>query len=399
MNTLKNAALLVVMGGVLYFVYVATAKKPHHAPSSLALHGESTAPPSIEVPDPHAHTAPLTPPAGGFASPAPPAPQLPPPPTFPALPPGGIDVPPPLPQPVAPAIPEYTPPVVDHAPPAAPPTYAQETPPAAPGRSVYEVQPPEAQPQPTAPPIQPVTNVAPATNRSLTEFALQQDFQAAQDLIQTGRFRDALAKLSPHAKQHDLSKADRETLFRWLDALAAKVIYSPEHFLAEPYAARSSETLITISSQYKIPWQLLQNINQVRDPQVLVNGTVLKVVPGPFRAEIDLSRNLTTIYLNELYAGRFACTVGDEAPSEGVFAIKDKSRDRAYFGRNGASLPGNDPANPYGGWWLDLGGTACLHGSPTAGHTTGLGCISYSPQDAKDIYGILSVGSQVSIKK
>jgi lipoprotein-anchoring transpeptidase ErfK/SrfK len=42
-----------------------------------------------------------------------------------------------------------------------------------------------------------------------------------------------------------------------------------------------------------------------------------------------------------------------------------------------------------------------IHGSPLTATPSGktLGCISLSPQDAEDVYGILSVGSEVKIHR
>ena len=55
------------------------------------------------------------------------------------------------------------------------------------------------------------------------------------------------------------------------------------------------------------------------------------------------------------------------------------------------------PANPFGNVWLDLGREVFIHGSPLAGADLQRGCISLSPRDADDVYGILSVGSTVRI--
>jgi lipoprotein-anchoring transpeptidase ErfK/SrfK len=68
-------------------------------------------------------------------------------------------------------------------------------------------------------------------------------------------------------------------------------------------------------------------------------------------------------------------------------------------GFDGRMIAGNDPNNPYGGWWISLGGEVSLHGSPATPSEKTAGCIALSPQDAKDVYGILSIGSEVKIRR
>jgi lipoprotein-anchoring transpeptidase ErfK/SrfK len=58
------------------------------------------------------------------------------------------------------------------------------------------------------------------------------------------------------------------------------------------------------------------------------------------------------------------------------------------------------PANPFGSIWIDLGNDVAIHGSAEApsSYDDRLGCISLSPRDARDVYGILSIGSEVIIR-
>jgi len=241
-----------------------------------------------------------------------------------------------------------------------------------------------------------------STSPALAAYALRRDMTDAGQLVADGKPKAALAKLSPHHRAADLPADQRAQLLSWLDALAAKVIYSREHLLASAYQVRKGETLFTIAEQYHVSHRLLQSINnrEVSDPAVLVPGTELKVVPGPFTAEVNLSGSELTLWLGELYAGRFTTTLGDQPPRPGDYQVVDKqSQQRSYYGLDGRVIAANDPNNPYGGWWISLGGEVCIHGSPAIPGSKALGCISLSPQDAKDVYGILSMGSDVKIRQ
>ena len=224
----------------------------------------------------------------------------------------------------------------------------------------------------------------------------------AQDQINKGKFRDALAGLSKYFNHDALSSEQHERLLGLLDPLAGKVVYSSEHLILPKHKVGQRETLADIAERYQVPWQLLQNINAVRNPAALVPGTELKVVPGPFRAEVDLSHGELAVFVGELYAGRFVFASGsDPSPSPGEYVVKEKRRQRDYVGIDGKAWPATDPENPYGQVWLDLGQRICIHGSPLTATSKELptGCISLAPRDASDVFAILSAGSRVRIHR
>jgi hypothetical protein len=379
MNTLKSAAVLVVAAGVLYGVYV-TLNKPEAGPPIAGHEHDHLGPPQVEM--------------GGASSLAPPVTSLPAPPTSLA---GGPDA-------LSPA--DLTP---------ADPTGSAYQ------RSSYEMpdrsadstaggssapplspsSPPEIAPTSAVPAVEPT----PAPS-SVNALSFRRDLAQAEQHVAEGKFRTALATLSPYYHLNDLGADERPQLLAWLDALAGKVIYSREHLLDSPYRVQGKkESLYDIADKHHVPWQLLANINGVADPLVLVPGTELKVVPGPMRAEVSLTTSEVTMYLGDLYAGRFPFSLGLDGQAAGVtplqpgtYKVLEKSRDRTYYGNDGRTIPANDPTNPYGQWWINLDRGACLHGSPAAPSAQTLGCMSLSPQDAKDVYGMLVIGSTVTIK-
>ncbi len=232
---------------------------------------------------------------------------------------------------------------------------------------------------------------------------LTESTRQARQLVEQGQYREALQRLSAayivHQAQAGLS--ERQAALDLLDPLAAAVIYSHQHWLEPPYRVRAGQTLDQIATAYQIPTELLQNINRISDPESLLPGTELKVVRGPFRAEVELSRNEMTLYLSDLYAGRFPISVGsDPSPIPGEYLVLNKQHGRTYYAADGRTLPPHDPMNPYGSVWLDLGTrNLCIHGSPKASvPAISNGCISLSPKDAEDIYAILSIGSRVTIR-
>ena len=216
---------------------------------------------------------------------------------------------------------------------------------------------------------------------------------------QSDRRREALATLSLFYETPNLTSQQREQLLIRLDPLARDVIYSPEHLLEAPHRVGPSETLMDIAQKYDIPWQLLANINGVSDPVTVLPGTDLKVLRGPFRADVDLANGELTIFLGDLYAGRFPIGIGsDPVPRTGTYTIQEKNSAKTYYDMSGTPVPPGSPRNPYGSMWIDLGSGISLHGSPDANSATDKGCISLAGNYSRDVFGILSEGSSVTIR-
>jgi hypothetical protein len=394
-NTLKSAALVIVLLGVLYGVYVALNKPepPLQAgppatgenASPLIEYGGSDSPASQTTAAPplardydNSPASTPRPIRGGAYQPDLDTGSLPPPTTVPA---GG---------------PAFGP--------AAAVTSGLQ-------RSGYESDagptadssaPGSSSPAPPREPVSPAAVAARDAAPALAAYDLRRDLLEAEQLANGGKCRAALAKLTPHYANADLASDQRAVLMSWLDALAAKVIYSREHCLAAAHQVRKGETLYDIAHQYNVEYRLLQNINRadITDPLILVPSTELKVIPGPFHADVNLTSGEITLLLNDLYAGRFPFTLGDQPPQPAECKVVDKrSQQKTYVGLDGRMIPANDPNNPYGGWWICLGGEVAIHGSPASPADKTLGCISLSPQDAADIYGILSIGSEVKIRR
>ena len=386
MNTLKSAALLVVLLGVLYAVYAALTKP--ELPGFGAPPAGDDAPPLIEY---EAATNPAAPAelgptpsrsVRGGSYPASLDTSLMPPPTSPS---SSASLTSTAPTSSGLARSAYEAPVTSPADLSSSSTSSNVSPP--------------LEPAPASPSVaEAVASAAPA----LAAYDLKRDMAESEQLVAAGKYRSALAKLTPHYDNQDLPAEQRAVLISWLDALAAKVIYSREHLLAAAHQVRKGETLFDVAQQYNVEYRLLQNINsrEVSDPQILVPATELKVVPGPFHADVNLTSGEVTMLVNDLYAGRFPFAIGDQPPQPGEYKVVDKrSQQKTYVGFDGRIIPANDPNNPYGGWWISLGGEIAIHGSPTSPGDKILGCIALSPQDAQDMYGILSIGSKVTIKR
>jgi len=239
-----------------------------------------------------------------------------------------------------------------------------------------------------------------ATEVMTPNLGLTNAIQTADRQFLGDKKREALATLSIFYNAPNMTGEQRSELLARLDPLAREVIYSKRHLLEQPHRVGQKETLMEIASSYQVPWQLLANINQIADPVTVLPGTELKVLRGPFRAEVNLAMKEITVFLGDLYAGRFPVEIGmDPSPKTGTYTIQDKKSNKTFYDRDGSPVAAGNPANPYGSVWMDLGGLLSIHGSPAPTTPTDKGCISLSADLARDLYGILSRGSSVTIRR
>ncbi|NOY41866.1 MAG: LysM peptidoglycan-binding domain-containing protein [Planctomycetes bacterium] len=226
---------------------------------------------------------------------------------------------------------------------------------------------------------------------------------AVEAALDRGQLSQALLLLSDWYGDPSLSPQEAQEVEQLLSQLAGSVIYSTEHRLEPPYMVQAGERLQDIAARYEVPWQLLAKINGITSPDQLQTGQQLKVVRGPFSATIDLRQRQVTLMLNRRYAGRFAIDVDPTTTvEEGHWSVNQK-----------LLTPGNvaqhlsAPVTPTEERSLILtnsaGGTNQLviiratHAA-TATDPTGR-VIRLSSADVGDVYDILSLGSEVTIRR
>jgi len=141
--------------------------------------------------------------------------------------------------------------------------------------------------------------------------AFTADWDEAHDQLAAGRYAEALALLSSWYNDADLAVEENQRLEDLLGQLAGTVIYSQKDLLMPPHVVGAGETLPAIAAPLGINWQLLAKINGIPQPDGLIPGESLKVLRGPFDADVSLSRRRLTLRLTGNYAGSFPMAVGE----------------------------------------------------------------------------------------
>ena len=217
------------------------------------------------------------------------------------------------------------------------------------------------------------------------------DWESVQRSVEQGSFQSALSQLT-RSYGVNLPAEQRLRLLEWLDALAGKVIYSTEHQLqARPYIVQGNDSLQALAAAWQVPASLIYKINQTKigDPENLIPGTELKVVRGPFHAQVSIDQQELTLFVGGMYAGRFPITLGNGAAIEhGTFAVTRKQEGQDHT-----------IVHPYEKYWIGLNGDLAIHDLGQAISGANQGSIRVGNRDAADLFGILTKHSQITIQR
>jgi hypothetical protein len=266
------------------------------------------------------------------------------------------------------------------------------------------------------PPEIATTGGSASPNDRATEDLLQRQFADVMDgvhkKLDEGKLAEAQLALSILYVNPNLPAEQAKQITELLDQLAGTVIYSRQSYLEPPYAVQPGDTIERVAQKYRVPWQLLARINGLMPPgapnsdevvkdQPLAAGKELKVVQGPFDAVVQLDKRQLTLMVHNRYAGRFSIGVGRDQPKlDGQYSVGEKKLNPTYYGPDGITISPNDPKNPLGGAWIGLTDRIGIHGAAdpqSVGRDDNRGAICVSDRDLQDLYGILSVGSRVTI--
>lgn len=230
------------------------------------------------------------------------------------------------------------------------------------------------------------------------------DFTEVDRQIEAGDDVVALRTLSTWYWQHP---GKRRQLSTRMTPLSRRIYFQQLPHYMDPYEVQFGDRLETIAKKYDVSWNYLAKINRV-EPQRIRAGQKLKVIQGPFDVVIDLSDFELTVHAHGYFVVRMPVGIGqDESTPIGSFKVTDKVVDPIYYGPDGV-IKNDDPANPLGERWIaisDAAGTVQgygLHGTidpNSIGKAESRGCIRLYDQDVSDLYDLMTIGSEVIIRR
>ncbi len=187
-----------------------------------------------------------------------------------------------------------------------------------------------------------------------------------------------------------------------IDANAKVIYFSPQPHFMDAYMVQPDDQLSMIARHYSVPWQYLAKLNNA-DPKRIRPGQRLKVIKGPFAAMVDLSDFELIVHAHGYYVKRYRIGIGkDDSTPTGKFSVKEKLVNPTYYGPNGLVIDKDDPANPLGERWIDLGDSYGIHGTirpDSIGKAESKGCIRLANADVEEVFDLLEKGSEVIIRR
>ena len=222
------------------------------------------------------------------------------------------------------------------------------------------------------------------------------DQERIDELIATDRLLEAQKELS---KWYWRRPAERDRLLPQLNRLSKSLFFSPQPHFINPYVVKSGDQLRVIGQKHKVSWEYLAKLNHV-DPKKIRAGQKLKMFQGPFSAFVVLDKFELTVHVDGVFVKRYRVGVGKDGTTPvGTFPVKNKMVDPTYYGPDGV-IAHDDPANPLGERWIDIGDSFGIHGTiepDSIGKKESRGCVRMLNSDVEEVYDFLIVGSQVKI--
>jgi len=198
-----------------------------------------------------------------------------------------------------------------------------------------------------------------------------------------------------------------------LSGLGDKWLFSgsvfPQDMLCGSYRVQPGDQLRTIGLKYKVPYQILMEINNIASPELLQGGQTIKVINGPFHAKVYRSAFMMDLYLQKTFVKSFRVGLGKagmETPT-GLWLVKPGGKLVKPVWRDPIShktYHPTDPDYPLGSRWIGLEGLQgqakgrtgfAIHGTKAPeqiGTAGSQGCIRMYNGDAIFMYNVLMPG-------
>lgn len=279
--------------------------------------------------------------------------------------------------------------------------------PPVPGGVVKETPPPAIPPQPAVQP--PPATARPAEPPPPSASA---ELEAARRLVAEGRWLDARAALSA-LHERRLPADESATVRTLLTRVADETIFSSKGVkddpLVESYTVRSGDVLQKIGRQFAVNHELIMHLNGITEVGRLRAGQRLRIPRGPFHARVHRAQFRMDVYLQDVFIRSYRVGLGaNDGTPLGVWKVTLRQKNPTYYPSESAPdkrvIPGGDPSNPLGDYWIALEGVEGdavgqrgfgIHGTnepESIGRAASLGCIRMLNEEAADLHALLTPG-------
>lgn len=198
-------------------------------------------------------------------------------------------------------------------------------------------------------------------------------------------------------------KSDKKKYTTVLKELNDYLIFSPAHIKAFPiHQVAPGENLKSIGKKYNCTAELIQQINNIKDPKKLQVGDRLKIITGTASVVVSKKNFSLVLLLDKLFVREYPVGIGkmNKTP-EGEFKVTTRDIEPNWF-FNGERIPYGDDRNLLGTRWIGLSIKSYgIHGTwkpKTIGEASSNGCIRMLNKHVEELYRFLQTGDTVVIK-
>jgi lipoprotein-anchoring transpeptidase ErfK/SrfK len=312
--------------------------------------------------------------------------------------------------------PQSSPPVATTSPPAAEPAPPPALPPA-PQAAATRTPPVATDPPAATPPADTPAPQAPPAAAATPEPTV---YDEAAERIRDGDPVGARLLLS-QALRGAASGPEAADLRATLTVMNDGMIFGPQVTPGDPftrlYKIRPGDALSRVVSNegVKTNWRFVQRVNGIKDPGKLRVGQQIKLVQGPFHAEVDRGGHRIDLWLGEgddaVYIRSLPVGLGEfDSTPRGSFRVRrgGKMVNPSWTNpRTGERYAADDPENPIGEYWIGLDGIDAhnlqeqgfgIHGTiepDSIGQDRSMGCVRLADDDIALVYEMLTEGNSI----
>lgn len=176
----------------------------------------------------------------------------------------------------------------------------------------------------------------------------------------------------------------------------------------DQYVVKRGDSLERIARKFGTTIDLLQDGNNLANPNVIKVGDVVRVLNGKFSIEVSKSRRELILKMNDRFFKLYPVGIGkfDKTP-QGTFVVTDKEKEPVWWPQ-GREIPFGHPDNILGTRWMAIRATGDtppvrgygIHGTwddASIGKAESAGCIRMKNVDVEELYKFIPSSTPVTI--
>ena len=177
------------------------------------------------------------------------------------------------------------------------------------------------------------------------------------------------------------------------------------------YVVQDGDSIRAIAQKFGTTVDMIVESNELKRPDLIKPGDRLRVFSGKLAIQVSKSRHDLLVTSNGRFFKRYRVGTGkyDRTPV-GSFAVSDRIKEPVWWRADGQTIPFGDKENILGTRWMALkavGSTEAVKGygihgtwaNDSIGKDESAGCIRMKNEDVEELFGLVPIGTPVTIEE